>query len=193
MTKNYLFQSDRLGFRNWRSEDIPLLAAINQDPMVMEFFPKTASEEETAKFVIRMQAMQEALGFCYFAVDQLSTGAFIGFIGLCEQKYLADFTPCIDIGWRLARTAWGQGFATEGAQRCLSYAFEDLALPKVLAIAPVLNVKSEQVMKKIAMQKVKEFLHPLLSEYKEIQNCVLYEIRNESMENQYSLGTKPLD
>ncbi len=179
MTSDYLFRSERLGFRNWKSSDVSLLAAINQDPLVMEFFPKTISESETAAFVLRMQEQQLKNGFCYFAVDQLSTGNFIGFIGLCEQNYPADFTPCVDIGWRLAQAAWGKGFATEGAKRCLTYAFESLGLNKILSIAPTINIKSEQVMKKIGMRKVKEFPHPLLSDYEKLQNCVLYEVEKK--------------
>ncbi|MCH5714789.1 GNAT family N-acetyltransferase [Niabella hibiscisoli] len=179
--KKYLFTSDRPGFRNWESADIDPMAQINADMQVMEFFPSIATREQTTQFIERMKNQFEQKSFCYFAVDQLSTGAFVGFIGLSEQAYDADFTPCIDIGWRLKSSEWGQGLATEGAMRCLDYAFENLGLEQVYAIAPKINVKSERVMTKIGMKKYYEFAHPLLAGNARLQTCVLYKIGNPSI------------
>ena len=172
----YLFTSERLGFRNWEDADIPAMAAINADPQVMEFFPATQTVEQTENFVRRMQAQFRAKGFCYFAVDELATGHFIGFIGLSEQTFAADFNPCVDIGWRLATVAWGKGYATEGAQRCLVYGFETTGLHTINAMAPDVNLRSIEVMKKIGMQPVKQFKHPLLAGNERLENCVLYAI-----------------
>ena len=88
-------------------------------------------------------------GFCYFAVDTLNNRDFIGFIGISEQTFQSDFTPCIDIGWRLSQDQWGKGYATEGAKRCLDYAFNDLKLKNIKAICPSINDKSERVMSKL--------------------------------------------
>ncbi|NUO03137.1 MAG: GNAT family N-acetyltransferase, partial [Saprospiraceae bacterium] len=170
--KSYLFTSARLGFRNWLATDLEEMAAINADKAVMEFFPKVATKEETLNFIHRMQQQLTNKGFCYFAVDLLESHEFIGFIGLFEQTYEAHFTPCVDIGWRLRKTAWNQGFATEGAARCLEYAFQDLNLQKVVAVAPKINVRSEQVMKKIGMKKSGEFEHPLLGDCERLRDCV---------------------
>lgn len=174
----YLFTSARLGFRNWQEADIKPMAAINADPSVMEFFPTVKTYEETAGFILRMQQQFAEKGYCYFAVDRLNDHTFIGFIGLSWQTFEADFTPCADIGWRLARTAWGKGYATEGARRCLEYAFNELQLNNVLSMAPKLNIRSEEVMKKIGMQKVKDFTHPLLLQDERLKTCVLYKIEN---------------
>ncbi len=173
--KTYIFTSARLGFRNWLATDLEEMVAINADKAVMEFFPRLATKEETANFIQRMQKQWTDKGFCYFAVDQLENNEFIGFIGLSEQTFEAHFTPCIDIGWRLRKTAWNQGFATEGAARCLEFAFYDLNLQKVVAVAPKINVRSEQVMKKIGMKKLGEFEHPLLGDCERLKDCVLYE------------------
>ena len=94
----YLFTSERLGFRNWNDSDIEKMAAINNDPDVMEFFPATATYSQTADFIVRMKTMFTEKKYCYFAVDELSSGNFCGFIGLCDQNYEASFTPCTDIG-----------------------------------------------------------------------------------------------
>ncbi|AHM61514.1 acetyltransferase, ribosomal protein N-acetylase [Flammeovirgaceae bacterium 311] len=172
--KKYLFTSPRLGFRNWRQADLQPMAAINADPEVMAFFPGTQSAEETRQFIQRMQQQYVDRGFCYFAVDKLESGEFIGFIGLSQQTYNADFTPCIDIGWRLKKSEWGKGFATEGAKACLDYAFSTLGLEKVYAVAPQVNTQSEAVMKKIGMQYVKNFTHPLLTQDERLRECVVY-------------------
>ncbi len=108
---------------------------------------------------------------------------FIGFIGLSEQTYQADFTPCIDIGWRIKSSEWYKGFATEGAKRCLDYALNDLRIEKVYSIAPKINIKSEHVMKKTGMEKQYEFEHPLLMNDIRLKTCVLYKIENTDLKN----------
>jgi RimJ/RimL family protein N-acetyltransferase len=178
MQAKYLFQSDRLGFRNWESADLLPFSQLNQDPAVMQFFPKVLSTDQSAAFIKRMQQMYEAKKYCYFAVDRLSDKTFIGFIGLAWQEYEAPFTPCVDIGWRLAKAYWGQGFASEGARRCLQYSFKTLQLTNIKAFAPVLNQPSIQVMKKIGMQEQMRLQHPALKDYPELVQCVCYEINH---------------
>ena len=94
---------------------------INSNPKVMEYFPAIPTQKQTDQFIDRMKAQFKEFGFCYFAVDKLKNNEFIGFIGIAKQTFESDFTPCIDIGWRLAKTEWGKGFATEGAKNCLLY------------------------------------------------------------------------
>ena len=176
-SKQYIFQSERLGFRNWITNDIEKMAAINADVDVMHYFPSTQTLQQTAQFIERMQLSFNENGFCYFAVDKLETSELIGFIGLAEQKFEADFTPCIDIGWRLAKSAWNNGFATEGAKRCLEFAFNDLKLEKIVAMAPQINLPSINVMQKIGMKRVLTFYnHPYLQADERLKPCELYEI-----------------
>jgi len=156
--------------------DLLKLAAINADPKVMEFFPNIYDFKQTAHFIGRMQKQYAEKGFCYFAVDKLEDNEFIGFIGLSEQTFESAFTPCIDIGWRLAQKQWNKGYATEGANRCLKFAFEEINLKQVIAICPVVNQRSERVMIKLGMIKNRTFKHPLLTDYKTLEACVLYEI-----------------
>lgn len=113
-------------------------------------------------------------GFCYFAVDKLDDNEFIEFIGLSEQTYEADFTPCVDIGWRIKRSEWNKGYATEGAKKCLENASNVLKLESVFSIAPKINVKSEHIMVKIGLKKQYEFEHALLANNNRLKNCVLY-------------------
>jgi RimJ/RimL family protein N-acetyltransferase len=176
---SYLFTSERLGFRNWQETDLMAMAAINADRAAMEFFPDVKTEQETADFILRMQRQYADKGYCYFAVDILETGQFIGFIGLSEQLFEAPFTPCIDIGWRLSRASWRHGYATEGANRCLQYAFVEIGISNVKSMAPVINVRSVQVMNKAGMQKVGNFVHPLLADDERLRDCVLYELNKQ--------------
>ncbi|MGJ1418906.1 GNAT family N-acetyltransferase [Sphingobacterium spiritivorum] len=172
--KKYIFTSDRLGFRNWDLADIDKLYKINTDRKVMEFFPDVSTKEQTTEFVQRMKRQFEDKAFCYFAVDRLDNREFIGFIGLSEQTYAADFTPCIDIGWRISSTEWNKGYATEGAKKCLDYALNVLKLQEIYAVAPKINLKSEHIMKKIGLKKQYEFEHPLLTNNERLRTCVLY-------------------
>ena len=172
----YIFQSDRLGFRGWAEADLPSMAAINHDPAVMEFFPSIQTEEQTLAFIRRMDALLASKGYCYFAVDDLATQEMIGFIGICNQTFSSDFTPCLDIGWRLGRRFWNQGYATEGAKRCLEFAFGEMGLPKISAFAPEINVKSIRVMEKIGLKKVGALIHPALAGDQRLEIFVCYEL-----------------
>ena len=176
MKNKYIFTSERLGFRNWQPTDTAQLFALNSDKEVMEFFPHLPSLEETKALIEKMTNQFEKNGFCYFAVDVLEAGEFIGFIGIAEQNFEADFTPCIDIGWRLDKKYWGKGYASEGAKRCLEFAFKEKQIDSVKAVAPKINRKSVGVMKKIGMKYIKDFKHPALKDNKKLENCVLYEI-----------------
>jgi len=180
--ENYIFKSERLGFRNWTEKDTPKMIIINSDSKVMGFFPSLQNKEQTEQFIDRMKSQFLKNGFCYFAVDKLENFEFIGFIGISEQNFEADFTPCIDIGWRLSQKEWGKGYATEGAKKCLDFAFNDIGIKTVKSICPVINVKSERVMEKIGMKKKKIFNHPLLKKYPKLESCVLYEKKSKNVE-----------
>lgn len=176
----YLFTSERLGFRNWIDADIPKMAAINADPEVMEFFPSLQDLSQTQAFIERMQRQYDEKGFTYFATDLLETGEFIGFIGLSVPTFEAEFTPCVDMGWRLDKKYWNNGYATEGAKRCLDYGLTVLQLDAIVAICPEINKRSEAVMEKIGMKKKFMFNHPLLSDNARLQKCVLYQITTDT-------------
>ena len=115
----YIFSSERLGFRNWDNKDIAPTSVINADKQVMTFFPSLKSKSETAIFIQKMQRQFAEKGYCYYAVDCLSTGVFIGFIGISDATFISDITPCADIGWRLDKNYWNHGFATEGTLACM--------------------------------------------------------------------------
>lgn len=173
----HLFTSARLGFRTWSLDDVDHFAALNADPEVMKHFPAPLTREETIDFIHRLMAHQEKWGYCYFAVEVLESDEFIGFIGLARQEYESAFTPATDIGWRLKRAAWGKGYATEGAKRCLEWAFDELNEQQIISTCTLANTPSENVMRKIGMTKKGEFNHPKLVDYPEYERCLWYEIK----------------
>ena len=176
-SKTYYFTSERLGFRNWTDDDTEPFAALNADPRVMEFFPNVRTKIETEEFLMRVTQQFHEYGYGWFAVDELACGNFIGFIGISHPKFETFFTPCLEIGWRLAKEYWNKGYATEGAQACLDYAFTILKVNEVYSFTAVQNIRSENVMKKIGMLKIGEFDHPMLPG-SWLERHVLYKISN---------------
>lgn len=171
---DFLFQSPRLGFRQWQSTDIAPFAAINADPDVMEFFPATLSAEQTREAVQRYQKHFEIHDFGWYAVDLLETGTFIGFIGFAEVDIEVGFNGSIEIGWRLAKPYWGKGLATEGAKACLEYGWTHLGFSEVYSLTATLNKRSARVMEKLGMSYQGNFLHPKLEKEHPLEEHVLY-------------------
>src|SRR5688500_3501176 len=144
-------RTERLLLRTWRDADREPYAALNADPVVMEHFPAPLSRGESDAHVDRILAAFDEHGWGLWAVEVPGAAEFIGFIGLSIPRFDAPFTPCVEVGWRLARTAWGRGYAPEGAIEALRFAFEDLLLEEVLSFTFVGNTKSRRVMEKIGM------------------------------------------
>ena len=176
MKNRYFFHSARLSFRNWTEGDLHEFTKMNADPAVMEHFPKQLTEHETSEFIHRLQQHYDKHNYTYFATEVLHTREFIGFIGLAYQEYETDFTPATDIGWRLKKSAWDKGYATEGAKRCLEFAFDELGMDRIISVCTIGNRRSEPVMRKIGMQKKCLFNHPKLKDHPGYERCVCYEM-----------------
>ena len=176
MTNQYLFKSERLGFRNWVLSDLEMTATMNADPEVMHFFPNIKTKKESETFIKDSIQKCNEKGYCFFATEILNTKELIGFIGLNYIDYKASFTPGVEIGWRLAKAYHGNGFATEGAKACLSYGFQKIGLKTIYSICPTINKPSENVMKKIGMHRIEIFNHPALKDYPRIEECFLYKL-----------------
>jgi RimJ/RimL family protein N-acetyltransferase len=171
---DYLFTSDRLGFRNWKLNDLDDFHQMNANAEVMHFFPSTLSREDSKAMLKRMQQLSETRGYCYFATERLSDKKLIGMIGLGYKDFEADFTPCVDIGWRLDTPFWGKGYATEGAEACLDFGLNMLKIKDIYSIAPAVNLPSIAVMEKIGLKKHGVFNHPQLTDYLHLVECVVY-------------------
>ena len=158
--RKFVLQTKRLGLRNWEATDVAPFVAMGKDPEVMRYFPKLLSTEESIELIEKLQQHFITHGYCYFAVEVLETSEFIGFTGLMNQTWESEFTPCVDMGWRLKRAAWGKGYASEAAFACLEAAFTIFHQEEVYAFAAKGNTASEKVMQKIGMKPCGTFVHP---------------------------------
>lgn len=173
---SFIFTSKRLGFRAYKASDQLPFRLLNQDKEVMKYFPFLLSDQASDDFLERINNALLMDGYGFFAVELIETGQFIGFIGLQKTNFESEFTPCIEIGWRIRKEFWNQGYATEGAKACLKYGFKDLNFEEILSFCPEVNLASERIMQKIGMKKQGEFLHPKILDYPDISSCVWYQI-----------------
>jgi RimJ/RimL family protein N-acetyltransferase len=173
-----ILTTDRLVLRRWTETDIEPFARMNRDVEVMKYFPETLSHEETIQMLDRIRLSFEKNNFGLYAVEDKLAGEFIGFTGFAIPSFESFFTPCVEIGWRLRKESWGQGFATEAAAACLKYGFTTLNFKKVVSFTSALNVNSERVMTRIGMRKVGDFDHPKIPLANILCKHVLYKINN---------------
>jgi RimJ/RimL family protein N-acetyltransferase len=172
-------ETERLVMRRWREEDRAPFAAMNADPEVMEHFPARLTRAESDGLVDRIEAQFDRLGYSLWALEVRESGEFIGFTGLALQTFEAPFLPAVEIGWRLARPAWGHGYAIEAARRAARYAFEGAGLDGIISMTAVPNVRSQAVMRRLGMTRdpAEDFDHPRVPEGSPLRRHVLYRLR----------------
>jgi ribosomal-protein-alanine N-acetyltransferase len=165
--------------RDWRDEDVEAWVAINSDPRVTEFFPKSYTREVSEASAAAIRAQLQRDGFGWWALEVRGGPAFIGSIALQAVPFEAPFTPANEIGWRLASQAWGKGYATEGARAALDFAFNELKWPEVLAFTAASNLRSQRVMDRLGMthDPRDDFDHPRVEEGHPLRRHLLYRVR----------------
>jgi RimJ/RimL family protein N-acetyltransferase len=171
--------TDRLLLRGWRDDDRPPFAALNADPEVMEHFPAPLTAAESDALVDRIMAGFDEHGYGLWAVELRATGELVGFTGLALQTFPAPFTPAVEVGWRLARAACGQGYATEAATAALRYGFDVVGFDEIVSLTAVTNVRSQRVMQRLGMARdpADDFDHPNVPEGSALRRHVLYRLR----------------
>jgi RimJ/RimL family protein N-acetyltransferase len=169
--------TDRLVLRRWREEDRAPFAELNGDPETLVFFPSTLTKAESNAFVDRIEAGFEQRGYGLWALEVRETGEFIGFTGLAPMPEDVPGGPGgTEIGWRLARTAWHHGYATEAARAALDVAFTGAGLPEIWSYTSVLNTPSQSVMRRIGMTEAARFEHPRLPGGNPLKPHVTYHV-----------------
>ena len=169
----------RLILRSWRESDLGPYAEINADPRVMEFYPQTLNRQESDAQAGRIQAHFARHGFGLWAVEIPGRTNFAGFIGLSVPAWEAVFTPCVEVGWRLAPQHWGHGYGVEGARAAVAHGFDVVKLDEILSFTVPANLRSRAVMERLGMTRRPEddFDHPLLSEGHRLRRHVLYRLK----------------
>jgi RimJ/RimL family protein N-acetyltransferase len=139
-------ETERLVLRNWRETDRAHFATINADPVVMEHFPSVQSADDSNAFVDRIEQHFADHGWGYWAIELRGVAPFIGFVGLSSTTLLD--APMVEIGWRLDKRHWNEGYATEAARAALDFGFGDINLDEIVAYTAHANVPSRRVMEK---------------------------------------------
>ncbi|MDB5134322.1 MAG: family N-acetyltransferase [Mucilaginibacter sp.] len=173
MTEVFL-ETPRLILRQWKDADHEPYIQLNMDAEVAEFFPSVSTKAETLAQIARFTAHFNTFGYGFFAVERKDTQQFIGFTGLSHPRFESHFTPCVEIGWRLSKANWNQGFATEAAKACLDYGHDNLDIKEIYSFTSIHNARSEGVMIKIGMIRVGLFDHPSIEEGHILKQHVLY-------------------
>jgi RimJ/RimL family protein N-acetyltransferase len=179
LTARTEIRTDRLRLRRWLLADRAPFAALNADPRVCEYLPGPLTLEESDALVARIEAHFEKHGFGLWAVEIDGVAPLAGFIGLAVPRFESHFTPCVEIGWRLAAPYWGRGYATEGALAALAFGFEWLRFDEIVSFTVPGNLRSRRVMERIGMthDPIDDFDHPLLPMGHPLRRHVLYRIR----------------
>jgi ribosomal-protein-alanine N-acetyltransferase len=170
--------------RRWREEDLEPFAALNADPEVMEHFVAPLTRMESDAFAARIEERFGEHGYGLWALEVKATGEFIGFTGLVLQTFPAHFTPAVEIGWRLARRAWGHGYASEAARAALDHGFGPAGLDEIVSMTAATNLRSQRVMERIGMHRdpADDFDHPNVPSGSPLQPHVLYRITRADRE-----------
>lgn len=169
--------TERLILREWHDDDLLPFYDLNADQKVMAFFPKVLNREQSDEYAWEIQNRLNKSGWGLWAVEEKASGNFIGFVGLNQPEIEFPFSPCIEIGWRLAKEYWGKGYATEAGGKSLEYAFDILSVDEVVSFTAVTNKRSEAVMKRLGMENTNSnFNHPLVPNSSELCEHVLYKI-----------------
>jgi RimJ/RimL family protein N-acetyltransferase len=167
----------RLRLRQWRESDREPFAALNADPAVMEFFLSPLSRESSDASIDAWQSQLASRGWSNWALELKASGELLGFTGLSVPRRVLPFSPCVEVGWRLARKHWGQGYATEAARAALEVGFARLDLREIVSFTTVGNVRSRAVMERIGMRDARQdFEYPGFPEGHPLRRHCLYRI-----------------
>jgi len=169
-------QTDRLLLRRWRGADREPFARLNADAEVMRYFPAPLSRAESDALAVRADALFDSHGYGLWALERQDTGEFIGFTGLAPMPAGVPGSGGVEVGWRLAHAAWGQGFATEAATAALRFGFTTVRLAEVDSITAVVNIRSRQVMERLGMRAGDEFEHPRLPAGSPLRRHIRYQL-----------------
>jgi RimJ/RimL family protein N-acetyltransferase len=173
--------TDRLLLREWLPADREPFAAMNADPRVAEHLSTRLDRAASDALLDRIAARWAADGFGLWAVERVDDGALLGFTGLAAPLFEAHFTPAVEVGWRLVRDGWGQGYATEAARAALRFGFETHGLREIVSFTVPANARSRRVMERIGMthDPADDFDHPRLPPGHRLRRHVLYRLSSD--------------
>jgi RimJ/RimL family protein N-acetyltransferase len=174
------FETARLRLRQWIESDREPFARLNADPRVMEFLPNLLDRAASDAMVDLIQTLISDRGWGLWAVESKQDKQFIGYVGLHIPTAELPFSPCVEVGWRLAFEYWGKGYATEAAQAALKVGFDRLELPEIVSFTTIDNHRSSAVMERLEMSRdVETFEHSALPPGHSLREHCLYRLSRE--------------
>jgi RimJ/RimL family protein N-acetyltransferase len=180
-------ETERLLLRQWRRLDYSVFAELNSDPEVMEYFPNLLTRKESDAVAEKCQSIISERGWGFWATELKSSGLFIGFVGLNKPKPTMPFSPCVEIGWRLHKSYWGKGYATEAAAEALRFCFETLGLIEVVSFTTLSNFRSRSVMERLGFRDTAQnFEHPDIPKGHSLSEHVLYKLTSQEWQDNFS-------
>jgi ribosomal-protein-alanine N-acetyltransferase len=182
MTMADVLETPRLSLRRFRADDFDGLAALCADPVVMHHFPETLDRSASERLAGRIKAHFDLHGFGPWSVEIKGVAPYAGFVGLMVPTFETHFTPCVEVGWRLARKFWGQGYATEAAHAALAYGFETAGRDEIVSMSVPGNWRSRAVMERLGMthRPADDFDHPNLPAGHVLRQHVLYRLTRDT-------------
>ena len=178
-------ETERLVLRRWTDDDLAPFAAINADPEVSRLLRGPLDRARSDALVERAETSFETLGYGLWATEVRATGELIGFVGLARQTFEAHFNPSVEVGWRLSRSSWGHGYATEGGLAALDFGFEAVGLEEIVSITTVTNERSRAVMRRLGMTRdpADDFEQPQLPAGHPLRPGVLHRLTREQWQH----------
>jgi RimJ/RimL family protein N-acetyltransferase len=156
-----MIETERLLLRDWRLSDAEPFAALNADPEVTRYLRGPMRRDESDELLARVRGHWQEHGFGLYAVEVKRSGAFAGFVGLAIPSFLPEVLPAVEVGWRLAREHWGNGYATEGARASLAHGFGELGLRQIISLIDPSNTASVRVAERLGMARGRDRTHPV--------------------------------
>ncbi len=182
-----VLETKRLIIRTWSLKDIEAYYNINQEKEVLKFLPSSLSIEEVSNFIKQSNISHNRYGYSLWALELKSNNELIGFTGLNYTDWKANFTPAVEIGWRLGFKHWGKGYAFEAAISSLKYGFEKCDLDEIVSFTVPRNVRSIKLMEKLGMKRDfnGDFFHPKLKLTHPLSHHILYRLNSNEFVYEY--------
>ena len=164
--------------RGWVDDDLEPWAEMNADPQVRQWFVAVHEREQALAEARVMRSHLQRRGWGMWALEIPGQWTFAGFVGLHVPGFDAPFMPAVEIGWRLRRSAWGQGLATEAAAAAAAFAFDHRGLRELVAYTAPGNAASRRVMHRLGMvhDASADFDHPRIPAEHALRRQALYRL-----------------
>ena len=176
----FRLETERLLMRSWRDDDLAPFHAVCSDPDVMATLGPVMSREEVAALIERMRGIEAEHGHCFWALVRKEDDQLIGWCGAIRGS-VGPIVGQPELGWRMARSAWGKGYVTEAARAALDWVLANRSDAAAYAITNTENWRSRAVMERIGMEHdiAGDFEHPRLPPGHRQRPHVLYRARRQ--------------